>query len=358
MTGKLPIVNTRDASIDEQATILAAMQAINKTDARIALVIDKQGRLAGSITDGDIRRGLLAGKTLESAAREVMHTTPFVMPASTPRQDLLNIMQERGIRQIPLVREDGTFAGITTDSLLEGISHTPRGNPVIIMAGGKGKRLLPITTDIPKPMVEIHGKPMLEWIIQRFVHQGFSEFHLAINHLGHIIEQYFGDGKKFHCRIHYLREQEFLGTAGALSLFSGAPSEPILVINGDILAAIDFGSIIDYHASTESIATVCARPHRMEVPYGVIQLKDGMLEAIVEKPVYEDLVSAGIYVLDPKALKFVPKNQITDMPTLLANLVSNQQKVAVFPMREDWVDVGRHDDLERAKHTLSGAANG
>jgi dTDP-glucose pyrophosphorylase/CBS domain-containing protein len=357
-TSGLPIINTADISIGERATILDAMQTINKSDARIALVVDKHGKLVGSITDGDIRRGLLAGQTLESPAFVVMNKAPFVMPYSTPRQDLLNIMQERDIRQIPLVRDDGTFAGITTESLLEGISHIPRSNPVVIMAGGKGKRLLPITTDIPKPMVEIHGKPMLEWIIQRFVHQGFSEFHLAINHLGHIIEEYFGDGKQFHCRIHYLREKEFLGTAGALSLFSRAAQEPIVVINGDILASIDFGSIVDYHVSAGSIATVCARPHRMEVPYGVIQLKDGMLEAIVEKPVYEDLVSAGIYALDPKALRFVPKDQITDMPTLLATLVQNQQKVAVFPMREDWVDVGRHDDLERAKNTLSGVANG
>ena len=194
---------------------------------------------------------------------------------------------------------------------------------------------------------------MLEQIIQQFTSQGFGNFYIAINYLGHIIEDYFGDGNRWDCHIHYLREQEFLGTAGALSLIEDTITEPFIVMNGDILTSIDFGALMDYHAGSGSMATVCARQHRMEVPYGVIQLKDGMMQAIVEKPVYEDLVSAGIYVLDPRAMAYLAKGRAADMPNLLLSIVQDGKKVAVFPMREHWMDVGRHDDLDLAKRRFS-----
>lgn len=348
-----PFIPAIDVQVSSDAPIIRAIETINNNDARIALVVNDHGQLIGSITDGDVRRGLLKGCTLESPAKDIMHTNPYVMPASSTRQELIGGMRAQQVKQMPLVEADGTLKGIAIYDMLSGFGRVPRSNPVVIMAGGKGRRLLPITQDIPKPMVEVGGKPMLEHIIRQFVSQGFSEFHIAVNYLAHMIEDYFDDGSRFKCRIHYIHEPEFLGTAGALSLISPTFREPFILINGDILTSVDFCDLLDYHETSSSMATVCARAHRMEVPYGVIQLKDGMMEAIVEKPVYEDLVSAGIYALSPQTLAYVPKKKATDMPGLLQLLVKDNKKVAVFPMREDWVDVGRHDDLEQAKRSFT-----
>jgi len=213
------------------------------------------------------------------------------------------------------------------------------------MAGGKGKRLLPITQDMPKPMVPVGGKPILEWILLRLTHYGFREFTFAINYLGHMIEDYFGDGSAFGCRIRYVKETEFLGTAGALSLLPPGDQHPLVVTNGDILTGLDFEG--------GYIASVCARAHRVEVPYGVIDVRDGCMRGIVEKPVYDNLISAGIYVLSPSVLSKIPREQVLDMPDLLLSLVHEDNKIGVFALEDEWVDVGRHDDLERAKRTFT-----
>ena len=352
------LIDARDIQLTPDTPVLKAIEVLERSKAKIVLVVNTDGKLVGSATDGDVRRGFLRGCTVNSPVRDVMHTTPYTLPLETTRQQILEIMQAMDIRQVPLVRPDGTVAGIVTRDFLLGQAHTKRDNPVVIMAGGKGTRLMPLTTYIPKPMVEVSGRPILEWIIHRFTKQGFTDFHIAINHLGHVIEEYFGDGGKHSCQINYVREKDFLGTAGALALLDKAAfNEPIIVINGDIMASIDFGSVVEYHIASGGIATVCVRPHRIEVPYGVVEIKDGMLQTIVEKPVREDLVSAGIYVIDPEVLDYIPAGKTLDMPSLLSALVQHQKKVAVFPMREDWIDVGRHDDLEQAKHAMAKSAS-
>ena len=313
--------------------------------------------MIGSLTDGDIRRGFLAGCTPQSPVSRAMHENPQGMPAESTRSELIDAMRAAGIKQMPLLKASGALLGVAVYDMLTGFLPVAHSNPVVIMAGGKGKRLLPLTQDIPKPMVEVGGKPMLEHIVQHFIKQGFSEFHLSVNYLGHIIEEYFGDGSKWNCHISYIRETQPLGTAGALSLIEQEFTEPFIVINGDILTSVNFVDLLDYHASVDSYATVCARAHRIEVPYGVIQIKDGMMQAIVEKPVYEDLVSAGIYVLNPKILKSLSRGQAMDMPALLQILAQDKQKVAVFPLHENWADVGRHDDLAQAKQAFSGSAS-
>ncbi len=349
------LIDASNVILPADAPIIRAIETIDRTDARIALIVDGSGKLIGSATDGDIRRALLRGEKLEAPVKIAMHTSPYAMPLDTPRQSILDMMQSVGIKQVPLLSPDGTIAGIVTYDILIGQCHAPRPNPVVIMAGGKGKRLLPITSDIPKPMVEVGNKPILEWIVQRFIYQGFHEFYFAVNYLGHIIENYFGDGSRLGCRISYLKEKEFMGTAGALSLLDQKFSHPLVVVNGDILASVDFGNMVDFHYGSKSMATVCARPHRMEVPYGVIEVKDGMLKAIVEKPIYEDLISAGMYVLNPEALRLIPRNAVTDMPTVLTSLLKDKHRVSVFPLREEWMDIGRHDDLEQAKRQFASA---
>lgn len=351
-----PLIPALQVQVHEDAPIIKAMEVINNNEARIALVVNSSGKMVGSITDGDIRRNLLKSCTLESPCKLAMHSNPFVMPATSTRQQIIESMHQAQVKQMPLLNTDGTLVGIAVYDMITGFMRTPRPNPVVIMAGGKGKRLLPLTRDIPKPMVEVGGKPMLEHIIQQFVKQGFSEFHIAVNYLGHMIEEYFGDGSMWGCHISYIREKESLGTAGALSLLEKPFAHPFVLINGDILTSVDFCDLLEYHITSGGLATVCARMHRMEVPFGVIQLKDGQLEAIVEKPVYENLISAGIYVMQPDVLRYIPKDRITDMPMVLQSIVQDRKQVSVFPLREDWMDVGRLDDLIQAKRNF--VANG
>lgn len=348
-----PMIDAASISLPMTATLMQALACIERSDAKIALIQTSTGALAGTVTDGDIRRGLLKGETLESPVSSVMNRAPYTLSATTPRKEIMETMRVREIRQVPLVDSQGCVVGLVTLDQLSGLAHPRRNNAVVIMAGGKGLRLLPLTSHCPKPMVEINGKPILEWMLQRFVAQGFHRFYIAINYLGHMIEEHFGDGEAWGCSITYIREEAFLGTAGALSLIEEPLSDPVLVINGDILASIDFADVVEYHMASKAMATVCARQHSMEVPYGVIQLKDGMLQTIVEKPVHEDLISAGIYVLNPGVLATIPRHTVTDMPSVLVSLAQASEKVAVFPMREEWVDVGRHSDLELAKRSLS-----
>lgn len=347
------LIDATNNMLLEEAPIIRAMQILDQMQAKIALVTDASGRLVGSVVDGDVRRGLLRGLTLETPVREVMHHQPFVLPLESTRQKILEAMHLLEIKQVPLVTPQGSVAGIAVHDVLLGLQPKERPNHVVIMAGGKGKRLMPITKNMPKPMVHVGGKPILEWILLRLMHYGFRDFTFAINYLGHMIEEYFGNGQSFGCRIQYVREKEFLGTAGALSLLPGGYQHPILVTNGDILSGIDFGSMADFHSGTGHIATVCARAHRVEVPYGVIQMEDGCLAGMIEKPVYDNLISAGIYVLSPEVLAEIPQATVLDMPDLLLSLVNAKRKIGVFVLEEEWIDVGRHDDLERAKRSFS-----
>ncbi len=297
------LIDATPNMVPEDSPVLRAMQVLDQMEAKIALVVDDQGKLIGSIVDGDIRRCLLRGHTLQTPVRDVMHKTPYVLPVNTPRQKILEAMHVLEIKQIPLVTAQGTVASIAVHDLLLGLQHKERPNHVVIMAGGKGTRLMPMTQDLPKPMVPVGGKPILEWILLRLIHYGFRHFTFAVNYLGHKIEEYFGDGSAFGCHISYAREKEFLGTAGALSLVNPEQQHPLVVMNGDILSGIDFRDLVDFHSGGGYHSTVCARLHRVEVPYGVIEVQDGCLQGIVEKPVYDNLISAGIYVLSPQVLK-------------------------------------------------------
>ena len=347
------LVDATHNKLPENAPLMSAMQILDHMQAKIALVVDKNGKLIGSIVDGDVRRGLLRGHHLQTPVHELMHRDPFVLPINSPRQKILEAMHILEIKQIPLVSSEGSVIGIAVHDVLLGLQHKERPNHVVIMAGGKGKRLMPITQDIPKPMVPVGGKPILEWILLRLTHYGFRHFTFAVNYLGNMIEDYFGNGSAFGCHIEYVREKEFLGTAGALSLLDPAQQHPIMVMNGDILTGIDFRSLVDFHATGDYAATVCARAHRIEVPYGVIQMQDGCLHAIVEKPVYDSLISAGIYVLSPHVLPRIPQDTLLDMPDLLLSLVGDSHNVGVFVLEDEWIDVGRHDDLERAKRNFA-----
>lgn len=321
------------------------MLCIDSGGMQIAVVIDENGKLAGTISDGDVRRAVLRGVALEAPAREVMNASPTVTHVDEDRDVLIATMHAKHLHRIPVVDADGRLIGLETlDDL---IRPTPKDNIVVLMAGGLGSRLRPLTEDCPKPMILVGGRPILETILLNFIEGGFHRFYITVNYMAEMIMNYFGDGSQWDVRIEYIRETEKLGTAGALSLLPEKPSDPIIVMNGDLLTKTNFGMLIDFHIAHRSAATMCVREYDFQVPYGVVTLEEHRLVAIEEKPVHRFFVNAGIYVLSPEAVEQIPPSYI-DMPTLFESLVSMDMEAAVFPVREYWLDIGHLADLEKA----------
>lgn len=332
--------------VSSAATIRDTIQTIDNGALKIALVVDNKNQLLGTITDGDIRRGILCGISLDESVEKVMNRHPTTAGLNESRESIMTIMRNKSLQQIPLLGENGSVAGI---ELLENlIMPRRRNNPVLLMAGGLGSRLHPLTNDCPKPLLNVGSKPILEIILGNFIEYGFSRFFISVNYKAEMIEEYFGDGSHWGVEISYIRENTRMGTAGALSLLPNTLSEPIFVMNGDLLTKVNFDQLLNFHLEHESTATMCVREYDYQVPYGVVKIEKERLLGIVEKPIQNFFVSAGIYVLQPEVLDCVPRDTLYDMPTLFELLIELDKPVVVFPVREYWLDIGRMDDLERA----------
>jgi dTDP-glucose pyrophosphorylase len=336
----------RKAIVGMEATVSEAIAAIESGSIQIALVLDAAHRLAGIVTDGDIRRGLLRGIALGGAATDVMNRTPVSASAGLPRDERLRLMRQKSIKQLPLLDASGQLVGVETlDELLE----TPHyANPVLIMAGGLGERLGTLTREIPKPMLNVGGRPLLETIVRNLVQQGFRNIFISVNYRAELIQDHFRDGSSFGAAIQYVQETERLGTAGALGLFPATPELPVVVTNGDILTTINYGALLEFHNATPADATMAVREHKVHVPYGVVTASDGYLQVIREKPTESWFVSAGIYVIGPGVFRHVEPGVRIDMPAVLERVVANNGRVAVYPIREYWLDIGRMEDFEQA----------
>lgn len=328
------------------ATLGEAIGQLDKAGMQIVMMVDDQARLLGILTDGDIRRGLMRGMTLNDPVAPIVNTKPATATPGMSRAQRLDVMRRRGIRQLPMVDPQGAVVGL--DTLEDALLSASRNSAAVIMAGGLGQRLRPLTDDMPKPMLEVGGRPLIETLVRNLVSQGFSRIFISVNYKAEVIEQHFGDGSEFGAEIHYLREQEKLGTAGALSLLPEKPEAPLLVLNGDILTNVNFGSMLDFHNEHKAAATMAVRDYHFQVPYGIVTTDDLFLTSIVEKPTYNWFVSAGIYVIAPHALKAMMPGKLIDMPAFLEQLRTNDNRVAVFPIREYWLDIGRLEDFERA----------
>lgn len=334
--------------IKPHTEIVKAIEIIDSAGLQIALVIDEQDRLVGTITDGDVRRALLKGVDLQGPVTQVMNAKPVYVHADVSRKNILEVMKDRGIRHLPVVdRELRVVTVETLDSLLD---NQTQPNLVILMAGGEGKRLFPLTKDCPKPLLKVGPKPILHTIIDSFVAQGFRHFYLSVNYKAEMVENYFGSGSDFGADIHYIRENNHLGTAGALSLLPQLPQEPFIVMNGDLLAKVNFQHLLDFHYSHGADATVCVRQYEFQVPYGVVSVENENVRRIDEKPVHGFFVNAGIYVFNPSVLDSLKRDTHCDMTDLLKKLLDENKSISAFPLREYWLDIGRADDLERAKH--------
>ena len=273
----------RRAILPRTATIQDAVRSIEDAAIKIALIVNEDGTLEGTVTDGDIRRGLLQGLNLTSDLNSVIHREALVVPQGVDRSTILSIMLANKIQQIPIINENHVVVGL---HLWDRISSIPaRDNLMIIMAGGKGTRLRPYTENCPKPMVQISGKPMLQHIIERGKQEGFNRFVLAIHHMGHMIEEYFGDGDKWSVRIDYLREEAPLGTAGALGLLNPSPHMPVVVTNADVFTQIRYGDLLDFHIKQGADATMAVREYEWQHPFGVVRINGTEIVGFEEKPV-------------------------------------------------------------------------
>lgn len=326
--------------------IKRALEVISAGAFRIAIVVDQNNKLLGILTDGHIRRGLLKGLTIDSSVNSLIFTKPFTAKINDTRDKLLKIALSKKIYQIPVVDRQGKAIGIHI--LDELIKDKIKSNKVVIMAGGKGKRLRPLTKNIPKPMLKIGNKPILQRIIDRFKESGYENFIICVNHKSNIIKKYFGNGLKFGVKIEYIQEKKRMGTAGALSLIKYKLQEPFFVINGDLMINLDFEKMLDFHNENNSKATMCITEYNLELPYGEVKLKNENIISIEEKPLHKIFVNAGVYILDPKCIKLVPK-KFYDMPSLFKKIISKKNKTILFPIHEYWLDVGRIDDYKKAK---------
>lgn len=333
------------------STIQQAIYSLETSSMQIVLVVSEGNRLAGTLTDGDIRRAFLKGLKLESVIDDVIHRKPLAVPPEISRDLVLQIMKINKIHQLPIVDQDGAVVGLHVwDSI---VAPKAIENIMLIMAGGKGTRLRPHTENCPKPMLEVGGKPMMQHIIEKASADGFQNFVISLHYLGHMVEEYFGDGRKYGVRIDYLKEETPLGTAGCLSLLPEFPDLPFIVTNGDVITDIHYNEFLDFHNRHEASATMAVRQHEIQNQFGVVRTRGVEIEGFDEKPVYRSHVNAGIYVLEPCTLKHLEHKQHCDMPTLFKRVKQNLGRTIVYPMHEPWLDVGRPMDLALARSNFS-----
>jgi dTDP-glucose pyrophosphorylase len=334
------------ALIGPDTTLRQALETIDRAGCQIALVVDADRRLLGTLSDGDARRGLLRGLTLADRAAAAMYANPTCARAGDDQQAILATMRRLGLHQVPVLDARGTVVGLqTVDDYL---AAPARDNWVVVMAGGLGTRLEELTRDTPKPMLRIGSRPLLETIVRGYAEQGFRRFYFAVNYKAEQIEGHFGDGASLGVDIRYLREEQRLGTAGALSLLPEPPAQPLVVTNADLLAKEDYGRMVDRHVDSGADATMAVRDYEMQVPFGVVRERDGRIEAIEEKPVQRFVVSAGMYVLSPQVLELVPYCEYCDMPTLFETMVARGLRTRCHQIDGYWLDIGRLPDYERA----------
>ncbi len=338
----------KDNLIEADAAVLEAVQVVDHTSCKVAVVVDKRRRLLGVVTDGDIRRGMLAGVSLEDPVSEVMNSRPRAGSVNDTRAFMDAVMRSQGIQHLPIIDYDNRVVGLET--LIDPAQDMELGNAVLLMAGGRGVRLSPLTRSDPKPLLAVGDRPLLETLILEMSAQGFRSFFISIRYLGEKIRRHFQDGERLGVRIEYLVESEALGTAGALALLPEALSEPVIVVNGDVLTKLNFRTLLQFHEGNDAAATMCVSEYSMTVPYGVVAMSGRRVVGIEEKPHSRYLINAGIYVLSPDVMGLIPRDEGYDMTELLARLIREGRNVAAFPIREYWRDVGRADDLERARH--------
>jgi NDP-sugar pyrophosphorylase family protein len=298
------------------------------------------------LTDGDIRRGLLKGLDLKSSIKSIIFNTPTIAKESDTKEMILKLAISKKLNQIPIIDESGKVIGIQEISQL--LKPNEKKNKVILMVGGLGERLGSLTKDTPKPMLKVGNKSILETIVESFKGYGYTNIVMCLNYKSEIIQNYFGDGSEFGVNIEYILEEKRMGTAGALSLLKDNPKEPFFVMNGDLLTNVNFEKIHEFYLSNNAQALMCVREYESQVPYGVINIENTKIVSVEEKPTQKFFVNAGIYMLNPEVLKYIPKNEFYNMTTLFEKLIDKDKNIISFPIDGYWLDIGRFEEYKKA----------
>lgn len=322
---------------------------INLLEKYKILFIIENGKFYGTVTYGDLRRALGQNFNLTNPVSRIANkNSKFVLEYhdSAYRKKIIDDLPDE-FRYLPILNERNEIVDILTE---DGLFSLP--NHAVIMAGGLGKRLQPLTNDIPKPMLHIGNKPILQTIIEQFRVAGIKHIHISVNYKADVIIDYFGDGNNFGVQIKYLHEEKPMGTAGCLSLLEKRLAAPFFVMNADILTDLDFANLIDYHTKNNYFSTMCVYEHVVQIPFGVIKADDCLIYDIKEKPSEKYLINAGIYLLDPDVINFIPQDDFYNMTSLFQLLIAEKKRVGIFHLKDYWTDIGNFDDFNRANKEL------
>lgn len=342
-----------DTVISPKSTIREAMRELNTSSLRIVLVCNSDLKLLGTVTDGDIRRGLLGNCNMDDPVERVMNTLPKTVKGEYSRQQCLETMDAYDLLALPVIDNNGHLVGLET--LHQALQPKRRDNPIFIMAGGFGTRLRPLTDNCPKPMLRVGDKPMLEHLINQFRVLGFHDFYISTHYMPEVIQEHFGDGSQWDISITYIHEETPLGTGGALGLLpKNLPQLPLIMMNGDVLTKIDFTELLDHHESHNLDATMCVRELEYKISYGVVESDAGLITNMVEKPTYRYHINTGIYVLSPECVASVQHNIQIDLPTLLKQRIDESKKVGIYTTHEYWLDIGQMTDYHKAQQDIKG----
>ena len=347
------MIDWKSVVLKSDATIRDAMRTIDKAALRVGLVCDEQLTLLGTVTDGDIRRGLLAACDMFDSVTKVMNKNPIVLKSTDTRQQCIDIMDKHDLLSLPVVDDNHCLIGLET--LHQVLQPKKQDNPVFIMAGGFGTRLRPLTDHCPKPMLRVGDKPMLEHLINQFISLGFHDFYISTHYMPEQISSHFGDGSEWDVTITYVHEDSPLGTGGALGLLpKSLPRLPLIMMNGDVLTKVDFKRLLDHHQNNDFDATMCVREVEHQISFGVVESQDNLITAMVEKPTYRYRINTGIYVLSPECVASVKPNTKIDLPTLLAQRMEQENKVGIYTSYDYWLDIGQMADYQKAQQDIKG----
>ena len=342
------VTNVLKISLKKNSKIKDAILSLNKSGNQIVLIIDNQKKLIGTITDGDIRRGILKGYRLSDSILKIMNHSPKVIKNKIPSTESIKFMNKKNINHLPVVNNLFQLKGIYFVNKSTKINK--KKNIFFILAGGRGTRLKPFTNNCPKPLLKVRGKPMLKHIIDKAKKQGFSNFHISINYLGKMIKDFFNSGKSLGVKINYINEKKKLGTAGSLSLIKKKISGPIIVTNGDVITDINYADMLKFHEKKKSDFTLAVFPYQNKNPYGIVETLNYDVIRVKEKPITQNNINAGVYILDQKVLKLIKKNQKLDMTSLIKKIKNENYKILAYALHENWNDIGRIDDFKKIRY--------
>ena len=340
-----------DFVVDISSSLRTAMELFQKNGKKTVFITNNTNKLLGVLSDGDIRRYLLKNSNIDTSVKDAMNSSPMSLSVESSKSSILDFFRKEDVSCLPIIDLSGILIDIIIRNDARLISDV--NNFVVIMAGGFGTRLGEMTKNCPKPMIKIEGIPIIEHIINNFKKYGFKKFIITTHYLSQIIKDYLGDGSKLDIEITYVYEDEPLGTGGSLTLMPDNFTDlPIIVTNGDIITKLNYGELLEFHNENKNDITMCLHLYENKIDFGVVEVENGVVKKLVEKPTVEYLINSGVYVLNSSQLEKFDKNSVLTMPEIIEHCIDMGSNVGSFILADYWIDVGRLQDLQKAKNDI------